>query len=340
MRALIPIQSRDLSQACIDTVLAMQWAVASQIDLVTFVEGDAEAPGAADSEHIQIIEDLAIALQNELQHCEIGLFVRNGVPEDQITSLASSRGSDFIIIDANYGDRQSTPFSSSISDRVLNAAPCPVIVARANQVDMNNGDQSNFNSVLIPIDDSMWTDAALTWVGSLTWGTNTRFILAAVIESSGDGATNQVGSAVRRLSDENRQMLNVAQQFLGLRARQLAGLTGLTNISVEVGFGNTVGTILQLSQRVKANLIVMGSRGKSGIKKAILGSTSQAVSTLAPCSVAVVRGITESDRGWNNTAVFTKPKAAAHPQEPVPMRPRTYGRNTGQVPHIVPSGIG
>jgi nucleotide-binding universal stress UspA family protein len=48
-------------------------------------------------------------------------------------------------------------------------------------------------------------------------------------------------------------------------------------------------TIVHLSEDIGAGLIVMGSRGHGGIRRALMGSVSDAVVRLAHCPVLVVR---------------------------------------------------
>jgi len=68
---------------------------------------------------------------------------------------------------------------------------------------------------------------------------------------------------------------------------------------VKVAGGNVAGThlsmgqvdlgIVGLARKLGADLIVMGSRGRRGIRRAIAGSISDAVIRQAPCPVLVVR---------------------------------------------------
>jgi nucleotide-binding universal stress UspA family protein len=54
--------------------------------------------------------------------------------------------------------------------------------------------------------------------------------------------------------------------------------------------GNTKQAILQEAQECAADLIVVGSHGRRGLKRFFLGSVSEAVAMNAHCSVVVVRG--------------------------------------------------
>jgi nucleotide-binding universal stress UspA family protein len=48
-------------------------------------------------------------------------------------------------------------------------------------------------------------------------------------------------------------------------------------------------TIVHLSEDIGAGLVVMGSRGRGGIRRALMGSVSDAVVRHAHCPVLVVR---------------------------------------------------
>jgi nucleotide-binding universal stress UspA family protein len=52
---------------------------------------------------------------------------------------------------------------------------------------------------------------------------------------------------------------------------------------------SVVGGIVNYSERENADLIVIGTRGRSGLTKLLLGSVASGVVTYAPCPVMVAR---------------------------------------------------
>ena len=64
-----------------------------------------------------------------------------------------------------------------------------------------------------------------------------------------------------------------------------------TNLLVEskVLHGDPASKICDFADKVSADLIIIANTGKSGIKRVFLGSTSEAVSHNAPCSVLIVK---------------------------------------------------
>jgi nucleotide-binding universal stress UspA family protein len=65
--------------------------------------------------------------------------------------------------------------------------------------------------------------------------------------------------------------------------------TGATGIQAHLKFGMPDTAIIDLAEELGAGLIVMGSRGLGGVRRALLGSISDSVVRHAPCPVMVVR---------------------------------------------------
>jgi len=73
------------------------------------------------------------------------------------------------------------------------------------------------------------------------------------------------------------------------RARAQADERGVTEIRQEVRFGDPAEEILKFREEVNADTIVVGSRGHGRLGGLLLGSVSQKLASLAPCSVVIVR---------------------------------------------------
>ena len=57
----------------------------------------------------------------------------------------------------------------------------------------------------------------------------------------------------------------------------------------EVASGPAAETIVQIAQERAADLIVMGTHGRTGLRHLLLGSVAEKVVRLAPCPVLTVR---------------------------------------------------
>lgn len=71
--------------------------------------------------------------------------------------------------------------------------------------------------------------------------------------------------------------------------RDLIPTTFKGNTDVLVESGHPTDVIVRMAQQHKADLIVMGTHGRSGLPHLLMGSVAEKVVRLAPCSVLVVR---------------------------------------------------
>ena len=78
-------------------------------------------------------------------------------------------------------------------------------------------------------------------------------------------------------------------------AEQVLASAGL-KATADVLSGNPKEVILEEAKKWNADLIVVGSHGRRGFKRFLLGSVSEAVAMNAHCSVVVVRGAATTAR--------------------------------------------
>src|SRR5262249_5933654 len=89
----------------------------------------------------------------------------------------------------------------------------------------------------------------------------------------------ELGATVRRVMGE--QILR--------RAAATAKTKGVARVTTAVESGDPANAIVQRAREVKADLVVVGTRGLSNIKGLLLGSVSNKVISTAECSVVTVK---------------------------------------------------
>ncbi len=72
-------------------------------------------------------------------------------------------------------------------------------------------------------------------------------------------------------------------------AKEIANKEGVKKVTTAVREGKPARSIVEYAHNIKADLIVVGSRGVGEIEAALLGSVSQKVMILSECAVMVVR---------------------------------------------------
>lgn len=115
-----------------------------------------------------------------------------------------------------------------------------------------------------------------------------HFILVTVADAPDPDVLSGTGHAGAEMSAEEFDLAvgsahESARQVLGEAEDRL----GIVDIEVRVLGGEPAAAICQLAVEVAARAIVLGTRGRGGIARALMGSVSDYVVLSAPCTVVV-----------------------------------------------------
>jgi nucleotide-binding universal stress UspA family protein len=146
--------------------------------------------------------------------------------------------------------------------------------------------------ILLAIDDSETSGAAVAAVASRPWPERSEVRVLSVFEGFDTGvlAPGTVPFVVpppKLAAEVQRQRQESAQQLVTRAAEKLRG-SGL-QVETTVGQGEARSSILEQAKDWNADLIVLGSHGRTGVKRWLIGSVAEYVVRYAPCSVEVVR---------------------------------------------------
>jgi nucleotide-binding universal stress UspA family protein len=135
--------------------------------------------------------------------------------------------------------------------------------------------------ILVPTDFSETADQALEYARMLGAHVGASLHVLHVVQEPllAEGLIAETGApAARSLHDGD---LDAARASLGCRSAGTA--------SAECAVGDTVTNIVAHASRVGADLIVMGTVGRTGLAHLLLGSVAEQVVRTAPCPVVTVR---------------------------------------------------
>jgi nucleotide-binding universal stress UspA family protein len=133
--------------------------------------------------------------------------------------------------------------------------------------------------ILIGIEGSIFGYNAARFVAQLPWSSGTQVRLISAVEAD---------SMSGRVELEESNVYKQASKAIDSAVAILRGGGGL-EITTEIVEGSPKHIILDEAERWRADLIVVGSHGRRGLQRFLLGSVSQAVALHAPCSVQIVR---------------------------------------------------
>jgi nucleotide-binding universal stress UspA family protein len=178
----------------------------------------------------------------------------------------------------------------SVADRFVRTTEAPVLLVRARPAEETQ-DLSvdvSFEKVLVPIDGSEFSKAALAPATALAGATGTQYVLVRIIEPpytpgaallpAGFEFSEKQVEALRREAEADLEA--VAKP---LRAQGNAVAT-VSEFSAPIATG-----ILRLAEKRRVDVIAIATHGRGGITRTVLGSVADKVIRGADCPVLIVR---------------------------------------------------
>lgn len=141
-----------------------------------------------------------------------------------------------------------------------------------------------FQRILVPLDGSTCSNKAMEVAFSLAKSEAAELTFCSVVDPMVICGTTPPSPALDLLmtdaENEARRLVTTAQQrahALGLKARG------------EMRKGVPYDEILRAAQHAKADVIVMGTHGRTGLRRLFVGSVAESVLRNASCPVVAVR---------------------------------------------------
>ena len=144
--------------------------------------------------------------------------------------------------------------------------------------------EQHFTRILFTTDFSTTSEHALTYAISLTKTYKAKLYLLHVIDESTEASGFYIPHlSYKKLDDE---MKTAAQKML--KSFCLKKLKGVDSYTFDVVEGIPYKEIAAYAEAQGINLIVMGSRGRTGIDRLVFGSTTERVLRKSVCPVLTV----------------------------------------------------
>ena len=142
--------------------------------------------------------------------------------------------------------------------------------------------------ILLAIDDSKFSEAALRMLIAQNQPAKTKVQLLHVVEPLEAPFYPELTPPYPvSLRDIENQRQKAGRNLAAKAAAKLRAAGFKVNTSVRVGHPRT--SIVDVAAKWHAELIIVGSHGRSGLDRLLLGSVSESVARHAPCSVQIVR---------------------------------------------------
>lgn len=141
--------------------------------------------------------------------------------------------------------------------------------------------------ILIGVDDSPHSRAAVEYVRKMTWPSGSTIEVLSVVRPVVAMYAEAYVPPATFVGEMNEEAVRFHQETAANAERELQG-TGLKT-EAKILNGDPRTELVEAARAEKADLLVLGSHGRTGIAKLLMGSVASYVVAHAPCSVMVVK---------------------------------------------------
>ena len=188
-------------------------------------------------------------------------------PAEFILQLVKNEGYDLVVIGNRAGNQSERYSLGSVTEKVARHADCPVLIVKK---------KPKVQKILTAVDGSKHADKALEYAVQLAKNYSANLALLHVEEDKlvrigGPQVVDCIGT--------------VGECILKDASTKAQGLS----FDKMLEFGSPAEVIIKIAKKADVDLIVIGSRGLSSVRRFLLGSVSDDISMHARNSVLIVR---------------------------------------------------
>lgn len=214
--------------------------------------------------------------------CRVVPDPRTGPSAQEILAAIEAHKPDLAVLGATGLD--AAPFGlGGVAQKVTRYAPCPVLVVRQGP--------TRFRRALVALDDTPEADGVTRYLAGAGWLSGCAFTLAHVVEDrylrESRVAASQFKGSEAYLLRLQQALLADAQQRLDARRETLAAAGA--DVDTLVLEGDPARALTGRTEGGAFDLVVVGTKGRHGLGRFLLGSTSQKVVRHADTSVLLLR---------------------------------------------------
>jgi nucleotide-binding universal stress UspA family protein len=202
-------------------------------------------------------------------------------PVVAIQELVRALDGDLVVMGTHGRRGLEHAFLGSVAERALRTVDRPILAVKEDP----EAAAKPISRILLAVDFSPHSDAAV----EITADVAERFSASVDVVHAFDFAADYRGYLAALAIDAERKIeRNIYEQLSAIRSRlEQRGIRAHANLR----FGHPASAIADEARQVECQLIVMGTRGLTGLSHVLLGSVAERTLRAAPCSVLCVKAV-------------------------------------------------
>lgn len=285
-RILLSTDGSSFSEGAVREGIRIAKKCGSKLTAISAIETNPEfealAPQYLEKQEKAARENLeAIQARAKKEGIDFGYAVHGGDEAYKVVvSEAEKEKSSLIIMGRRGRTGLSRLMMGSTTARVIGHAVCNVLV-------VPHAAQIEFKNIVVATDGSRWSAAAASEAIGLAKRNKAALTIVSVVPSEFLAPTDIDFGMTQREKFAEKEMQEAEKHAKAVKeAAQKEGIAA----TAFVMSGKPADAIVEAARDKKADLIIVGSHGRTGLDKLLMGSVAERVIVLSPCAVLVVKG--------------------------------------------------
>lgn len=278
-RIIVPLDGSDLSERAIDLGESFARAYAGRLELVHILEEPIAfdlQPGLLAPNRLAAERYLQRIAERAARDLDVTSYVLRGQSVSELLKLTKDEPDTMIVISTHGRGGLGRLMLGSVADKVLRGASVPVALVRGTAAPRRQG----LHTILVPLDDSQFSEEALPVAVDLAQRSGATVHLIKACEPFWSSSYAASVPEMLYLSEEQtngleRECLDAARRYLDIIAGEIRAKG--TEVIWEVRSGRPADEIIRAAETTEADLIIMSTHGRGGIRRWALGSVTNEV---------------------------------------------------------------
>lgn len=284
-RILVSTDGSDFSEGAVREAIRIAKKCSSKLSVISVIdfnpEFDSVAPQIMEKKEKDAREHLeAVKARARKEGIECAIIVRRGEDAyEEIVDEAVKNKSTMIVMGRRGRTGLKRLMMGSVTARVIGHAPCNVLV-------VPHAAGLEFKSILVATDGSRYSTAAASEAIGLAKRNNSLLTVISVVPSELSTPTDIDFTVNQRELIADKEMHNAEKNAKAVKeAAQKEGIEARAFVMS----GKPAEAIIQTAQERKVDLIVLGSHGRTGVERLLMGSVAERVIVLSSGAVLAVK---------------------------------------------------
>ncbi|MEF8839342.1 MAG: universal stress protein [Haloarculaceae archaeon] len=278
-RLLVPLDGSDESVRALEQAVALARAVDASLHVLTVVDVN-DLGTAADVD--PALEAAASMLEDRLATVDVSdlpttTAVEQGIPDESIRTYADEHDIDLVVMGTHGRTGVRRFVLGSVTEKVVRLSDVPVLVVRVTE----EGRTVPYEDILVPTDGSEGATATVDQAATLAAAFDATVHVVSVVDSA--ATTVEGGWSVMLDNLEDAAADTVESLADAFRER------GVERVETAVEVGTPHRTLAEYVEAEGIDLVAMGTHGRSGIERYLLGSVTEKLLRTCPAPVLAVR---------------------------------------------------